>query len=47
MVWLNDLYGGKLPITLPPGIITGVTALSAAASLPFPKPRAVADGAGA
>ena len=44
MVWLNNLYGGKFPITLSLGIITGVIALSVAASLMFPKARAEAEG---
>ena len=37
MVWLNDLYGGKFPIALSLGIITGVIALSVIFSLIFPK----------
>jgi tellurite resistance protein TerC len=37
MVWLNDLYGGKFPIALSLGIITGVIALSITLSLIFPK----------
>jgi hypothetical protein len=36
MVWLNDLFGGKLPITLSLGVI-GVIAISVAFSLLFPK----------
>ena len=47
MVWLNDLYGGKFPIALSLGIITGVIALSVIFSLIFPKvtERAVAPRA--
>ncbi|HKX31097.1 MAG TPA: TerC/Alx family metal homeostasis membrane protein [Blastocatellia bacterium] len=37
MVWLNDLYDGKFPITLSLGIIGGVIAVSTALSLLFPK----------
>src|SRR6185503_13516025 len=37
MVWLNDLYGGKFPITLSLGIIAGVIAASILLSLLFPK----------
>ncbi|HYG09876.1 MAG TPA: TerC family protein [Pyrinomonadaceae bacterium] len=37
MVWLNDLFGGKFPITLSLGIIAGVIAASVALSLIFPK----------
>ena len=37
MVWLNDLFGGKFPISLSLGIITAVIALSVVASLLFPK----------
>ncbi|HEU4709947.1 MAG TPA: TerC family protein [Pyrinomonadaceae bacterium] len=37
MVWLNDLYGGKFPISLSLGIITTVIAISVVASLLFPK----------
>ena len=40
MVWLNDLFGGKFPITLSLGIIASVIALSVALSLVFPKPVA-------
>jgi len=42
MVWLNDLFGGKFPITWSLGIISGVIAASVALSLIFPKrpPRA-------
>lgn len=36
MVWLNDAFGGKFPITWSLGIITGVIVLSVAASLAFP-----------
>ena len=37
MVWLNDLFGGKFPVTLSLGIIAGVIAASVALSLAFPK----------
>ncbi|HEX7334618.1 MAG TPA: TerC family protein [Pyrinomonadaceae bacterium] len=37
MVWLNNLYGGKFPISLSLGIITTVIAVSVVASLLFPK----------
>jgi tellurite resistance protein TerC len=37
MVWLNDLYGGKFPITLSLGIILSVIAASIIFSLVFPK----------
>ena len=40
MVWLNDLFGGKFPITLSLGIIASVIAGSVVASLLFPKARA-------
>ncbi len=36
MVWLNDWYGGKFPITLSLGIIGAVIAASVALSLLFP-----------
>lgn len=36
MVWLNDLYGGKFPITWSLGIIAGTIALSVVLSLIFP-----------
>ena len=40
MVWLNDFYGGKFPITYSLGFILGTIALSIAASLMFPgKPK--------
>ncbi|HEX8457794.1 MAG TPA: TerC family protein [Pyrinomonadaceae bacterium] len=44
MVWLNDLYGGKFPISLSLGIIAGVIAASVLASLAFPKAPADAEG---
>src|SRR5687767_6350680 len=44
MVWLNDLFGGKFPITLSLGIITGVIAISVVASLLFPKAEPQATG---
>ena len=37
MMWLNDLYGGKFPITISLGIIGGVLVLSIVISLIFPK----------
>lgn len=43
MVWLNDLFGGKFPITLSLGIITAVIAASVLFSLLFPKPQAQLD----
>ncbi|HEU4509674.1 MAG TPA: TerC family protein [Pyrinomonadaceae bacterium] len=43
MVWLNDLFGGKFPITLSLGIITAVIAASVVFSLLFPKPHAQLD----
>jgi tellurite resistance protein TerC len=39
MVWLNDLLGGKFPISLSLAIITGVIATSVVLSLVFPKGR--------
>lgn len=38
MVWLNDLYGGKFPIAISLGIISGVIGISVLLSLLFPKP---------
>ncbi|HSE99001.1 MAG TPA: TerC family protein, partial [Blastocatellia bacterium] len=38
MVWLNDAYNGKFPITISLGIILGVIAISISLSLLFPKP---------
>jgi tellurite resistance protein TerC len=37
MVWLNEAFGGKFPITWSLGIIVGVIGISVAASLAFPK----------
>lgn len=37
MVWLNDWYGGKFPISWSLGIILGVIAVSVFVSLMFPK----------
>ena len=37
MVWLNDAFGGKFPISLSLGIIAGVIGLSIAASLLWPR----------
>ena len=45
MVWLNDLFGGKFPISLSLGIITAVIALSVVASLLFPKAEPQTTGA--
>ncbi len=44
MVWLNDFYGGKFPITYSLGFIIGTIFISVIASLIFPKklPEAVA-----
>jgi tellurite resistance protein TerC len=39
MVWLNDLFGGKFPISLSLGIIGAVIAASVVLSLTFPKAR--------
>lgn len=39
MAWLNDLYGGKFPITVSLGIIGTVLAISVLLSLLFPKPQ--------
>ena len=44
MVWLNDLYGGKFPISLSLGIITTVIAISVVASLLFPKAEEEVEG---
>jgi tellurite resistance protein TerC len=43
MVWLNDLFGGKFPISLSLGIIAGVIAASVVLSLIFPKAHAASD----
>ena len=37
MVWLNELFGGKFPISLSLGIITAVIAVSVVFSLLYPK----------
>ncbi|MGB5014499.1 MAG: hypothetical protein WBO68_10795, partial [Pyrinomonadaceae bacterium] len=37
MVWLNDMFGGKFPISYSLGFITSVIALSVVFSLLFPK----------
>jgi tellurite resistance protein TerC len=37
MVWLNDLYGGKFPISWSLGFILGTIAVSVGASMLFPK----------
>jgi TerC family integral membrane protein len=44
MVWLNDLFGGKFPISLSLGIIAGVIAVSVVTSLMFPKLTSAAAG---
>lgn len=41
MVWLNDAFGGKFPITWSLGIITGVIAISVIGSLLFPRKDAM------
>lgn len=38
MVWLNDYFGGKFPISVSLGVIVGVIALSVILSLIFPTP---------
>ena len=38
MVWLNDLFGGKFPITISLGFIAAVLAVTIGASLLYPKP---------
>jgi len=42
IAWLNDLYGGKFPITISLGIIAAVITISVIASLLFPRVREVA-----
>ena len=42
MVWLNDAFGGKFPISWSLGIITGIIGTSVLFSMLFPK-RAIAD----
>ena len=44
MVWLNDLFGGKFPISLSLGIITGIIAVSVVASLMFPRVAPATEG---
>ncbi len=39
MVWLNDAFGGKFPISWSLGIILGILVVSITASLAFPKAR--------
>ena len=46
MVWLNDLYGGKFPISLSLGIIGGVIALSVALSLLFTRDQRESENGG-
>jgi tellurite resistance protein TerC len=43
MVWFNDLFGGKFPITISLGVIGFVIAMSIALSLLFPKRHKPAD----
>lgn len=43
MVWLNDLFGGKFPISLSLGIIAAVIAASIVFSLMFPKASAASQ----
>lgn len=43
MVWLNDLFGGKFPISLSLGIISAIIAASVILSLVFPKVRRVRE----
>jgi tellurite resistance protein TerC len=45
MVWLNDWYGGKFPITFSLVIICAAIAGSVVASLIFPRPRSAAVAA--
>jgi tellurite resistance protein TerC len=44
MVWLNDLFGGKFPISLSLGIIATVIAASVVLSLMFPKAHPEVEG---
>ncbi len=44
MVWLNDWYGGKFPITYSLGLISTVIATSILLSFLFPKRRSMAQG---
>ena len=43
MVWLNDAFGGKFPITWSLGIIIGTIAISIIASLLFPAEKVKGD----
>lgn len=45
MVWLNDAFGGKFPITWSLGIIAGAIGLSIVLSLIFPAPERPAEAA--
>jgi len=47
MVWLNDWYGGKFPISLSLGIISAVIATSVILSFLFPKRRPPAQASAA
>jgi tellurite resistance protein TerC len=44
MVWLNDLFGGKFPISLSLGIIMAVITASVVLSLMFPKAHPKMEG---
>lgn len=44
MVWLNDLFGGKFPISLSLGIIMAVVTASIVLSLMFPKAHSEMEG---
>jgi len=48
MVWLNDLFGGKFPITISLSLIAFVIAMSIVLSLLFPKRQseAAVEGSG-
>lgn len=41
MVWLNDIFGGKFPITISLGIIVGIITVSVVLSLIFPIPEEI------
>ena len=43
MVWLNDFYDGKFPISYSLGFILGVIGLSVVASLIFPSPKKIEE----
>jgi len=46
MVWLNELFGGKFPISLSLGIISAVITVSVVLSLLFPQARPGAEAPG-